>query len=127
MENLWKLIEKSEVVLELHALAADAKAELHALADRIEEFEKEGDSYVPDEYPKMLAIGKTVWNAAEEAAATPVAPVATESQVKSNPVTITVVEPEVVAVPAVAVGEETAPEPPLAVEPEASPTEETAP
>lgn len=118
MENLWKLIEAAAEHgdSELHHLAGLAKSEWQELKDKIEGLEKEGDGYVPQEYPKMLSSGETVWNAAEEAKAT--------GNV-TEPVSV-VPEPEIVAVPAVAVGGETAPE--VATDAEViAPVEETAP
>jgi len=70
MENLWKLIEATAET-NLHDLSVAAQKEWTELKDRLEELEKNlsGDSYQPQEYPKMVN-GKTVHNAEEEASAT---------------------------------------------------------
>lgn len=70
MENIWKLIEKALGIDELHDTASKAKGELHELKDQVDELNKQGDGYVPKEYPKMLPNGTTVYNADEEAATT---------------------------------------------------------
>lgn len=77
MESLWNLLNKAVGIDELHHLAIDAKQELADLKDRLEELEKKlsGEHYVPQEYPKMTASGKTVWNAEEEAAEAGIVPV----------------------------------------------------
>lgn len=77
MESLWTVLEKAADIGELHQLALDAKAELVDLKERLTELEKKlsGEEYVPAEYPKMTASGKTVWNAQEEAVETGVTPV----------------------------------------------------
>lgn len=66
MENLWKLIEAT-LETDYHDLAVKAKDEWGAVKQHLEEVEKElsGESYVPQEYPKMIG-DKVVHNAEEE-------------------------------------------------------------
>lgn len=70
MENLWKLI-KASFETDLHDLSVAAEKEWGELKDKLEGLERDADpdSYVPQEYPKMVG-GKTVYNALEEAKAT---------------------------------------------------------
>jgi hypothetical protein len=70
MENLWKLIEAA-IETDLHDLAVKASDEWGEIKEKLENLEKEigGESYQPQEYPKMVG-DKVVHNVDEEAALT---------------------------------------------------------
>jgi hypothetical protein len=97
VENLWKLI-KASAETDLHDLSVAAEKEWGEVKDRLESLETEldPDSYVPQEYPKMVGAA-VVHNAAEEAKLK--APVEEVAKIATAPSPINPINPPPVIVP----------------------------